>query len=45
MNDYLLKVRHCVDFLGLVGHNLTEKEHIDAILNGLSAQYIADHGP
>lgn len=39
MNDYLLKVRHCVDFLGLVGHNLTEKEHIDAILNGLSAQY------
>ena len=36
MNEYLLKIRGCIDLLGLVGHSISEKEHIDAIFEGLS---------
>ncbi|RVW39690.1 Retrovirus-related Pol polyprotein from transposon RE2 [Vitis vinifera] len=31
----------CVDFLALVGHILTDKDHIDAILDGLTDEYDA----
>ena len=31
MSDYLLKIRNIVDHLVLVGHNLSDKDHIDAV--------------
>ncbi|RVW56384.1 Retrovirus-related Pol polyprotein from transposon RE1 [Vitis vinifera] len=30
------QIRGCIDLLGLVGHSISEKEHIDAIFEGLS---------
>lgn len=39
MSEYLLKIRNCIDLLGLVGERLSEKDHIDAIFEGLSAEY------
>ena len=39
MNEYLLKIRGCIDLLGLVGYSMFEKEHIDAIFEGLSTDY------
>lgn len=39
INEYLLKIRHCVDMLALVGNSLPEKDHIDAILDGLPPEY------
>lgn len=39
MNEYLLKIRTCVDLLALVGHKLEAKSHIDAIFDGLPPEY------
>ena len=39
MNEYLLKIRGFVDLLALVGVNLSVKDHIDAITNGLPSEY------
>ena len=39
MNEYLLKIKGYIDLLGLVGHSMFEKEHIDAIFEGLSTDY------
>ena len=39
INEYLLKIICCIDLLGLVGHSMFEKEHIDAIFEGLSSDY------
>ena len=39
--EYLSKIKSCVDFLALVGHILTDKDHIDAILDGLTDEYDA----
>ena len=41
MNEYLLQVIRCVDLLGLVGHEVSEKDHIDVILDGLGVGYDA----
>ncbi|RVW60450.1 Retrovirus-related Pol polyprotein from transposon RE2 [Vitis vinifera] len=34
--EYLSKIKSCVDSLASVGHILTDKDHIDAILDGLT---------
>ncbi|RVW72812.1 Retrovirus-related Pol polyprotein from transposon RE1 [Vitis vinifera] len=34
--EYLSKIKSCVDSLTSVGHILTDKDHIDAILDGLT---------
>ena len=39
MNEYLLKIRGFVDLLPLVGVNLSVKDHIDAITDGLYSEY------
>ena len=39
MNDYLLKIKSLVDQLASVGHVLTIKDQIGAILDGLSYDY------
>ena len=39
MNEYLLKIRGFVDLLALVGVNLSVKDHIDAITDGLLSEY------
>ena len=39
MNEYLLKVRHTVDLLSLVGEDVSVRAHVDAICNGLPAEY------
>ena len=39
MNDYLLKIRNLVDLLALVDNKLTDREHINAIFEGLSSDY------
>ena len=39
MNEYLLKIRGFVDLLALVGVNLSVKDHIDAIIDGLPSEY------
>ena len=39
MNEYLLKIRGCIDLLGLIGHLMSEKKHIDVIFEGLSTYY------
>ena len=39
MNEFLLKIRGIVDLLGLVGHNVTVKEHIEALFDGLPDEY------
>ena len=39
MNEYLLKIRGFVDLLVLIGVNLSVKNHIDAITNGLPSEY------
>ena len=39
--EYLSKIKSCVDSLTSVGHILTDKDHIDAILDGLINEYDA----
>ncbi|KAL6321385.1 hypothetical protein AAG906_016440 [Vitis piasezkii] len=39
MNEYLLKIRGFVDLLALVGVNLSVKDHIDVIIDGLPSEY------
>ena len=39
MNEYLFKIRGFVDLLALIGVNLSIKDHIDAITNGLPSEY------
>lgn len=39
INDYLLKFRGYVDLLALFGHNLTTKDHVDAIFEGIPPEY------
>ena len=39
MIDYLLKIRHLVDMLNLVGHDMDAKTHITAIYDGLPEDY------
>ncbi|KAL6322290.1 hypothetical protein AAG906_005259 [Vitis piasezkii] len=39
MNEYLLKIRGFVYLLALVGVNLSVKDHIDAITDGLPSEY------
>ena len=39
MNEYLFKIRGFVDLLALIGVNLSVKDHIDAITNGLPSEY------
>ena len=39
MNEYLLKIRGFVDLFPLVGVNLSIKDHIDAITDGLTSEY------
>ncbi|KAL6315361.1 hypothetical protein AAG906_000468 [Vitis piasezkii] len=39
MNEYLLKIRGFVDLLALVGVNLSVKDHIDVITDGLPSEY------
>ena len=39
--EYLSKIKSCVDSLASVGHILTNKDHIDAILDGLTDEYDA----
>ena len=39
MNDYLLKIKSLVDQLASLGHVLTIKDQIGAILDGLSYDY------
>ncbi|RVW60112.1 Retrovirus-related Pol polyprotein from transposon RE1 [Vitis vinifera] len=43
MNEYLLKIHGFVDLLALVGVNLSMKDHIDAITNGLPKARIEKH--
>ena len=35
----MLKIRGYIDLLGLVGHSMYEKEHINVIFKGLSTDY------
>lgn len=35
----MLKIKVCIDLLGLVGHLMSNKEHIDAIFECLSTAY------
>ena len=39
ISDYLLKIRNIVDHLVLVGHNLSDKDHIDAVFERLPQEY------
>ncbi|RVX16346.1 Retrovirus-related Pol polyprotein from transposon RE1 [Vitis vinifera] len=39
--EYLSKIKSCVDYLASLGHILTDKDHIDAILDGLTDEYDA----
>ena len=39
--EYLSKIKSCVDSLASVGHILIDKDHIDAILDGLIDEYDA----
>lgn len=39
MNDFLLKIHSLVDHLALVGHELSPKDHINAIFESLSSEY------
>ena len=39
MNEYLLKICGFVDLLALIGVNLSVKDHIDAITDGLPSEY------
>ena len=39
--EYLSKIKSCVDYLASVGHILTDKDHIDAILDDLTDEYDA----
>ena len=39
MNEYLLKIHGFVDLLAFVGVNLSVKDHIDVITDGLPSEY------
>ena len=39
ISDYFLKIKNIVDHLALVGHNLSDKDHIDAVFEGLHQEY------
>ena len=39
MNEYLLKIRNLVDLLVLVGESYTERDHVEAICEGLPDEY------
>ena len=39
LNECLLKIKHIVNLLSLVGHVLSNKDHIEAIFEGLSSEY------
>uniref|UniRef100_A0A803Q5I3 GAG-pre-integrase domain-containing protein n=1 Tax=Cannabis sativa TaxID=3483 RepID=A0A803Q5I3_CANSA len=39
LNDYLLKIKGIVDLLATIGHKQTSQDHIEAIFNGLPAEY------
>lgn len=39
MNDFLLKIHSLIDHLALVGHELSPKDHMDAIFESLSLEY------
>ncbi|MBA0788790.1 hypothetical protein Gotri_006819 [Gossypium trilobum] len=39
MNEFLMKVKSCCDALASYGEVISEREHVTAILNGLSAEY------
>lgn len=38
INDYLLKIQNIVDLLALVGHNLSDKDHIDEIFKKITSR-------
>lgn len=39
LNECLLKIKHIVNLLSLVGHVLSNKDHIESIFEGLSSEY------
>lgn len=39
VNEYLLRIRHFVNMLALLGYEISTKDHIDAIFNGLPPEY------
>ena len=39
ISDYLFKIRNIIDHLALVGHNLFDKDHINAVFEGLLQEY------
>ncbi|PPS01788.1 hypothetical protein GOBAR_AA18882 [Gossypium barbadense] len=39
MKEFLMKVKSCCDALASYGEVISEREHVTAILNGLSAEY------
>ena len=39
MNEYLLKIRKLVDLLNLVGNEISVKDHVESICEGLTEEY------
>uniref|UniRef100_A0A803NWG0 UBN2 domain-containing protein n=1 Tax=Cannabis sativa TaxID=3483 RepID=A0A803NWG0_CANSA len=39
LNDFLLKIKGIVDLLATIDHKQTPQDHIEAIFNGLLAEY------
>ena len=40
MNEFLLQIKNCVDRLGSVSHAVSENDHIKAIFDSLTSEYI-----
>ena len=38
MNEFLLKIKNCVDRLGSVSHAVSENDHIKAIFDSLTSE-------